>query len=286
MKALASASRRKIGLKMGLAAVLVLVLASAAAAQLQNLQGFGPRGYPAKFATGETFGRGFNFCRAMYTSGRREFNGSGWPTDYPDADINFSIRFAELTKARIARDSYSAPEHIVVRLTDDELYQCPYLHIEDVGTIALTDAEIVGLRNYLLKGGFVWADDFWGSFAMNAWISQLSRVLPPAEFPVEDIPADHPIFRSMFEVREVPQVPSIQFWRSSNGGTSERGPDSAVATFKGISDKHGNLMVVMTHNTDVSDSWEREGDDPRFFYNFSPGGYAFGINIVLYALTH
>ena len=269
-----------------LAAAIVLAVASAAAAQFGDIRGFGPRGYPARFATPETFGRGFNFCRAMYTSGRREANGSGWPTDYPDADINFSIRFSELTKTRVARDTYGAAEHVVVRLTDDELFQCPYLHMEDVGTVSLTDAEIVGLRTYLLKGGFVWADDFWGSFAWNAWVSQLARVLPPVDYPIQDIRADHPIMHSMFEVKEVPQVPSIQFWRDSGGGTSERGPDSTVASFRGIADKQGNLMVVMTHNSDVSDSWEREGDDPRFFYNFSPNGYAFGINVVLYALTH
>jgi hypothetical protein len=269
-----------------LTVAIVIALATAAAAQFGQFQGFGPRGYPARFASADTFGRGFNFCRVMYTQGRREANGSGWPTDYPDADINFSTRFSELTRTRVAKDTYGVADHIVVRLTDDELFQCPYLHIEDVGTVTLSDPEIARLREYLLKGGFMWADDFWGSFAWNAWAAQLARVLPPGEYPIVDIPADHPIMKSMFEIREVPQVPSIQFWRSSNGDTSERGPDSRVASFRGIADKQGNLMVVMTHNSDVSDSWEREGDDPRFFYNFSPSGYAFGINVVLYAMTH
>ena len=272
--------------KVLLTGAIVLALATAAAAQFGNFGGFGPRGYPAKFASDETFGRGFNFCRAMYTSGRREAGGQGWPTDYPDAELNFSIRLAELTRTRVPRDSYGIAEHVVVRLTEDALYQCPYLHMEDVGTATLTAAEIEGLRNYLLKGGFVWADDFWGSYAWNAWASQIARVLPPSEYPIQDIPLDHPIYRSMFEVKGVPQVPSIQYWRTSGGDTSERGVDSAMPTFRGISDQNGNLMVVMTHNTDVSDSWEREGEDPRFFYNFSPDGYAFGINVILYALTH
>jgi hypothetical protein len=90
----------------------------------------------------------------------------------------------------------------------------------------------------------------------------------------------------MFEVKELPQIPSIQWWRTSGGDTSERGRDSAVPTMRGITDRHGNLMVVMTHNTDISDAWEREGEDPRFFYQFSPNGYAVGINVVLYAMTH
>ena len=55
---------------------------------------------------------------------------------------------------------------------------------------------------------------------------------------------------------------------------------------RGISDRNGRLMVVMTHDTDISDAWEREGEDPRYFYQFSPHGYAVGINVVIYALTH
>jgi hypothetical protein len=90
----------------------------------------------------------------------------------------------------------------------------------------------------------------------------------------------------MFEVHEVPQVPSIQFWRRSGGGTSERGSDSATARVAAVADRHGRVMVVMTHNTDLADAWEREGEDPQFFYSFSPAGYAIGINVLLYAMTH
>ena len=173
--------------------------------------GFGPRGYPAKFAREDSFGRGFNFCRAVYTSGRREAGGQGWSTDYPDAELNFSMRLSELTKTRVSKDSHGTPEHLVVRLTEDALYQCPYLHMEDVGTAAFTEAEVRGLQSYLLKGGFLWVDDYWGTYAWQNWASQFARVLSPSEFPVRDIPLDHPVFRMMFEVHELPQIPSIQF---------------------------------------------------------------------------
>ena len=266
-----------------LAMVLALGAGTMAAAQFR---GFGPRGYPAKFATADTFGRGFNFCRVLYTSGRREPGGQGWSTDYPDAELNFSIRLSELTKARVTKNPQGQAEHVVVRLTEDALYQCPYLHMEDVGTAMLTDDEVLGLRTYLLKGGFVWADDFWGTYAWHSWITQLSRVLPPADYPVRDIPLDHPILKTMFDVKVIPQIPSIQFWRTSGGEMSERGRDSATPTMHGVADAHGNLMVLMTHNTDISDAWEREGEDPRFFYHFSPDGYAVGINVLLYAMTH
>jgi hypothetical protein len=259
--------------------VLVLVVASAATAQ------FGFR-QPPQFPTKDTFGHGFNFCRGVYTSGRREAGGQGWSTDYPDAERNFSIRLAELTRTRVSKSPDGEPQFVVVRLTDEALFQCGYLHLEDVGTAALTPAEVEGLRTYLLKGGFVWCDDWWGTFAWNNWMNELRHVLPPEEYPVVPIPEGHPIFRTQFEVKEIPQIPSIQFWRQSGGGTAERGSDSPRPDFSGIFDDRGNLMMVMTHNTDISDAWEREGEDPRFFYNFSPEGYAVGINIVLYAMTH
>ncbi len=85
----------------------------------------------------------------------------------------------------------------------------------------------------------------------------------------------------------VPQVTNIQFWRGSGGAeTSERGADSAEVHTRAISDAHGRIMVLMTHNTDLGDSWEREGEDPAYFYQFSPRGYAVGINVLLYMLTH
>jgi hypothetical protein len=97
---------------------------------------------------------------------------------------------------------------------------------------------------------------------------------------------DHPVYRSFFQVDTLPQIPSIAHWRRSGGGTSERGAESAVPQMYAISDSNDRIMVLMTHNTDISDAWEREGEDPRFFYLFSPNGYAVGINVVMYALTH
>ena len=268
-----------------LVAGLVLGLATAAAAQF-GFRGFGPRGAPPRFPTADTFGRGFNFCRAIYRSVRGEAGGQGWSTDYPDAELNFSIRLSELTKTRVPKNAEGEPDHLTVRLTDDELYQCPYLHMEDVGTIAFSEIEATALRAYLLKGGFVWVDDFWGSYAWDNWIAELAHVLPPSQYPIQDVALDHPIFKSQLQVKEFPQIPSIQSWRRNPYETSERGADSAEPHARAIFDQHGNVMVFMTHNTDISDAWEREGEDPRYFYQFSPYGYAVGINVVLYAMTH
>ena len=268
-----------------LSSAVFLGLASAAWAQFGG--GFGGffRVRP-HFSNADTFGHGFNYCRVMYTSNRREPGGQGWSTDYPDAERNFSKRLAELTKMRISKDAAGEADHIVVHLTDPELFQCAYVSIEDAGTAQLTDDEALALRNYLLKGGFLWVDDYWGDVADEQWMHELARVLPPAQYPVVRITPEHPIFRTLFDVKTLPQVPSIQYWRGSGGDTSERGEESAVPDFTGINDRFGNLMVVMMHDTDVADSWEREGEDVRFFYQFSPDGYAVGINVVIYALTH
>jgi hypothetical protein len=144
----------------------------------------------------------------------------------------------------------------------------------------------VRLRDYLLKGGFLYVDDFWGPDAWDQWEDQIGKVLPAKDYPIVDLAPDHPLFRSMFVVTRVPQIPSINFWSRNGGATSERGPLSAEVHARGISDAAGRLMVLMTHNTDISDAWEREGEDPRYFYEFSPDGYALGINIVIYTMTH
>lgn len=231
--------------------------------------------------------RKFSVCRLMYTSIRGEPSGSGWTTDYPYAEINFMIRLSELTKTPVSFNERREPNHFVVRLTDDGLFECPFIIASDVGTMGLTTAESERLRAYLLKGGFLWVDDFWGTVAWEHWSRQIATVLPPAEYPIQDIPLDDPIFRAQFEVAKVPQITNIRFWRMVDGRTtSERGADSKDAHFRTIRDTHGRMMVVMTHNTDVQDAWEREGEDPGFFYRFSPDGYALGVNVVLHAMTH
>lgn len=267
----------------GVAALaLICSLATAAFAQFGGV----PEGpwVPPRFRTPGQHDVGLTHCKVMYRSNRRERNGMGWATDYPYAAINLLTRVSELTKATVTRDAEGDPSYWVVRLTDEALFDCPFTMATDVGTAEFSPAEIAGLRAYLLKGGFLWVDDFWGTRAWNQWAGEMRKVLPEHE--IVDVPADHPIRSTMFTLATLPQVTSINFWRMSGGDTSERGPDSPTANFRMIADTHGRVMVLMTHNTDIGDSWEREGEDPEFFRQFSPGGYAVGINAVLYMLTH
>lgn len=223
-------------------------------------------------------------CRLAYTEVRR-FAG-GWRTDYPLGERNLSVRLAELTRTRVSRRSDGSPNHYIVRLTDDQLFSCPILMAGDVGSMGLNDIEARRLREYLLKGGFLWTDDMWGTEQWEVWSREIAKALPPDEFPIEEVRPGDPIFSTQFEVSEMPQIPNIQFWRGSGGGTSEQGADSAVPRFHAIRDPRGRIMLAMTRNTDIADAFEREGDDPEYFARFSPNGYALGINIMLYALTH
>jgi len=265
--------------------VAVIITTSIAYAQ-QIIAGRGGRRFAPKWAVEADFDGTFLYCRGFFTSNRGEPGGSGWSPDYPAADNNFSVRLAELTRVNVKLDSSRQPNFVVVALNDPLLYKCPVLFMEDVGTLDLSAEEIKFLHDYFLKGGFLWVDDYWGSLAWDQWEYQIGRVLPPGEFPIFDIPVTHPVMRTLYDVKDVPQVPNIGYWRNTGGDTSERGFDSREVHFRGIQDSHGRLMVVMSHNTDIADTWEREGENHDYFSLFSPRGYALGVNVVLYAMTH
>ena len=266
---------------------LACLIATGSAVALAQGYRFREGSLPPRYAPPQMPDGNFVICRVAYRSVRYEAMGIGWQTDYPFAEINLTTRFSELTKTRVSRSEEGQPNYFVVRLTDDALFNCPITVASDVGTIGFRPEEIDRLRSYLLKGGFLWVDDFWGTAAWRQWSTEIARVLPPSEFPIQDIQPDDPLMRSMFEVEKVPQITNIQFWRGVGGKTtSERGEDSAEAHLRAIRDHSDRIMVIMTHNTDVADSWEREGEDPGFFYQFSPAGYALGIDVLLHVLTH
>jgi hypothetical protein len=271
------------------AGVLAIVGAGVTAVQAQRIWGGFYGRTPPKFATPTTFEGSFHFCRVMFASDHREK--SGWSTDYPGADLNFSTRLAELTKVRVKMTNdgeETVPDAVVVPLNDDALFQCPFALMEDAGTVRFTDEEVVRLRQYLLKGGFLLASDYHGTWAQEQFDEEIGRVLPPNEFPIVTLtpPFDHPLWNMMFPISKLPQMASISTWRRT-GGTLERwNEEGAPPDARGIADARGRLMVLMIHNTDLPDPWEREAENPDYFFRFSPDAYAVGINILLYALTH
>ena len=272
--------RRPIAL---LVVVAVLVSAGYAFAQFRN-RGFDVLGSGSGLAPKQFPDSDFAICRLVYTEGQR-FAG-GWRTDYPLGDRNLSIRFGELTRTRVSKARDGSRNHYLVRATDDQLFQCPFLIAGDVGSINITPVEAERLRAYFLKGGFLWTDDMWGDDEWDVWVSEISKVLPPDKYPIEEVPITDGIFRSQYVIDHMPQIPNYPYWSSSGGDTSERQELSRAPHFHAIRDEHGRIIVAMTRNTDIADSWEREGENPEYFQRFSLIGYGLGVNVLLHALTH
>jgi len=277
---LAAASRRMIRLAAAFV-LLSIVLASAVFAQRGRAPGYG-----LPVASHDSFDGAFHFCRVAFR-GIQGGDGGGWSTDYRDADLNLSTRLSELTKTPVSFDLRTKqPNHLIVQLTQPELFQCPFIMMFEVGNFYIDEVEAKNLRDYLLKGGFLWVDDFWGSYAWTLWESQIRKVFPSGTHPILDLPLDHPLFHQVHSIAKIPQIPSIDHWLSTGGGTSERFADSATPHVRAILDDHDRIMVLMTHNTDFGDAFEREGVNHQYFLTFSVDGYAFGINALIYSMTH
>jgi len=227
----------------------------------------------------------FNFCRIAFRNSPYG-DGGGWFVDYPRADLNLSFRLGELTSTDISKADNGEGNHVVLRLTDPQLSHCPFVMMTEPGGAYFDDDEAAHLRDYLLRGGFLWADDFWGEYAWRAWETELRKALPAAEYEIVDLPIDHPLFHVLYDVKHVAQIPSINFYFGSGGRTSERGSGSAEVHPRAIFDHNGRMIVFMTHNTDFGDAFEREGENREYFDRFAADGYAVGINVILYALTH
>jgi hypothetical protein len=271
-----------------LAAILLIVLAAGlGAAEMRAAQGgfFRPSPQLAAPLRPKVITPGlFHFCRLRFRESPLG-DGDGWFVDWPRADINLTMRLSQLTKTEIDHEGEDDPIPIVVGLTDEMLFDCPFLMMTEPGGASFSEEEATQLRAYLLKGGFLWADDFWGSRAWNWWANQLAQVLDRNDYPIVDVPIDHPIFHTQFDVRTLPQIPNVGLWEYRHQ-TSERGADSAEPHARAILDRNGRIMVFMTHNTDFGDAFEREADAPDYFERFSVPGYQVAVNILLYAMTH
>lgn len=221
-------------------------------------------------------GRGahaFYFTRGRYTDYRGSWRSPAWATDYPKADQQFLVVLRRLTNV----DAY-ASEHSMA-LTDPELRRYPFLYMLEVGYMDLQPSEVRALRDYLLAGGFLFIDDFWGTREWQNFEEQMRRVLP--EYPIRDLPLDHPIFRTFYEIREIQQVPAIGNIR--RGRTWEQ--DGYEPAVRGIFDERGRLMVMVNWNTDIGDAWEW-AEQPDYPLKYSTFAYQIGINAVVYAMSH
>ncbi len=225
---------------------------------------------------------GFIFCRLMYTTVRQVPSGTGWRIEYPRAERHLLTRLSELTLTPIGRWRNGTPGHTVVTPTDRELFKCPFVMMASPASAGFDDEEAASLREYLLKGGFLWADDFWGEASWRAWEHEISRVLPGYE--IVDILPGHPIYDTYYTLEELPQIPALNLWRPGMS-TSELGAESETPHLRGIFDENGRLLVLMTHNTDIADGWEREQDLEDYFILFAAKAYAVGVNVAIWSMT-
>jgi hypothetical protein len=239
---------------------------------------------PPRLPTERTFRGAFNFCRLYFSSNRREKR--GWSTDYPGADYNLTVRLGELTKTRVTKDAQGHPEYVVVRPTDAALFQCPMIFAEDMGTVSFSDEDVKSLRAYFEKGGFMFLADYWGRASEEQWEEEISRVLPPEQYAIVELPMTHAVWHTMFDLKAIPPMASLQTWRRTGGVVERFAEDGAAVEVRGISDRKGRLMVVAVHNSDIPDGWEREGEDATYFNLFSPNAYTVAIDAVMYAMTH
>lgn len=224
----------------------------------------------------------FTFARVVYDQDGWGGHG-GWSTDTPDSDLNFSYRLQQMTSMLVD------PDGRLLRLTDPELSQYPFIYIVEPGGLSFSEAEASALRAYLLNGGFLMLDDFWGDLEWANCEEKMKQVFPDRAF--EELKLDHPLYHCVFEIPSKGQVPN---WRQGmesqyTGVTWEPNHEGDTRTVhhRGITDDKGRLMVLATHNTDNGDGWEREGEDGYFFQHFSEKiSYPLGINIVFYVMTH
>lgn len=214
----------------------------------------------------------------------------GWWVDYPDADLNFSFRLQDLTTVR------ADPDCRVLRLSDPTLLDFPVVYMAHVESMSLTEDETGILRRYLTNGGSLFINDTWNDLAWHNLESEMNRVLPGRTW--TELTTDHPIFHCVFELKgpmNALQVPTIQFWNRARAhgdlsaplSSRDRGPGSDQMHIRAMLDDKGHIMVLAILNSDVSDGWEREGENTDYFHTFSEKiCYPLGINIVFYLMTH
>lgn len=237
----------------------------------------------------------FTFARVLFQSdatGSRQGFGRrlGWWVDYPDADLNLSFRLQQLTSIR------TDPDARVLKMTDPTLFDYPLLYMEHAGYMRLSEEEVAALRTYLASGGALLVNDFWSSEEWDGFAGQIERVMPDRSW--VELDTDHPLFHCVFNLRGPMhrlRVPTMQFWNQDHDSDDPesplhrifRGEGSEEMRVRALLDDAGRLMIVAIHNSDVSDGWEREGENDSYFDRYSEKiAYPLGVNIIFYLMTH
>lgn len=232
---------------------------------------------------GGRFGGGFGFggaereCATLREAEGGGGGGGAWATDYPASDCKFMWGVDRLTGVRVYRKSPHS-----VRVMDPELFKYPYLYAVEVGRgMDLSAEEAAQLREYLLRGGFLHIDDFWGLREKANFEYQMNKIFP--DRPIERLPLSHEVFHNFFDVQQVMQIPNYR--NACAGGRTWEAQDDIEPAIFGISDDSGRLMVVVTYNSDLGDAWEWM-DLSCYPAAVSGQAYRMGVNFIIQAMTH
>jgi hypothetical protein len=220
----------------------------------------------------------YTFTRIVYTSPYspyRTVGGGTWATDFPEADNHFITGIREWAGTNL--NISPRPEHL--QLTDERLFDYPLIYIVEPGFMELSADEVARLREYVLRGGFIFFDDFWGEYEWEHVQEQMKKVFP--EYDAKELPLTHPIFHSYLDIEEIVQVPNI--YNAQRGVTSEKG--GRVPYYMGLEDKDGRLLAFFARNSDLGDAWEWINDS-RYPVHYGLAAYKVGINVVIYAMSH
>ena len=214
----------------------------------------------------------FYFTRGNYGGEVADW-GPRWAIDFPKADQQFLVALTRLSVV----DAFPAEHALEIQL--DNLRDFPFLYMLEVGSLDMDERMAEQLRAYLLAGGFLVIDDFWGSWEWDNFDAQMRLVFPDRE--IVDVPLDHPVFNAFYDIDEVIQVPNV--YQGSTGQQTHE-YDGYVPRVRGIFDDDGRLMVLVNWNTDLGDAWEW-ADHPQYPLKFSTYAYEMGINFVIYGMS-
>ena len=222
----------------------------------------------------------FRFIRMVYSNyggfggfGFRGYGRGSWTTDAPEAETHLLQGIRRLTRVD------TSPVGGFMRVMDDALFDYPFLYAVEVGHWALSDEEAARLREYLLRGGFLMVDDFWGTNEWQVFVESMRKVFP--DRPIIDLDDQHPIFHVHYEVDHKVQIPGIR--GAITGQHWEQ--DGYVPHWRAIYDDDGRVMVSINYNMDMGDAWEH-ADNPQYPEPLTTLAYHFAINYLLYAMTH
>ena len=219
----------------------------------------------------------FHMARLVYASnqGQRAWR-PWWAIDYPEAEYHLTRGLARLTSLDVADDS----RHL--RLTDEDIFDYPWLFAQQAGRWFLDADEIERLREYVLRGGFLVVDDFHGERDWQVMRAALESAFP--EWPITPLPENHPLMNVLYDLDQRTQIPGRRhLYRSPGGEIQARlwGP----AEWHGIHDERGRLVVAINFNMDMGDAWEH-ADDPDYPVPMTSLAYRFAVNYVIYAMSH